>query len=301
MESLAQRLLEKQRDELLKLRDQIERRTGLSYQRSRLHQLANRVARRMVEGRFNTLRRYSGFLRGGPTGEEEFDRLVESLLVKESSFFRNAPQFHVLREYILPAVISNKRFADQRRLTVWSAGCSHGQEPYSLALTLLDVLGPRSGWELTVYATDISRRAVESVQRGRYRTRELEGVPEEFRQRYFRRIGEDVFEISGEVRRHVQPLRGNLLRTPAFGNQSGIVDILFCRNVLIYFDVPTIRRITDVLERLLADDGYLFLGHSESLFGITDRFRLVDFAGLLIYRKALGRRLGDDEINDGTG
>lgn len=289
MESLAQRLLEKQTDELLRLRDYIEHRTGLSYQRGRLHQLASRVARRMAEGRFTELRRYRSFLSGGLVGEEEFDRLVESLLVKESSFFRNAPQFHVLREYVLPALISNKRFADQRRLNLWSAGCSHGQEPYSLAMILLEVLGPRSGWELAVYASDLSRGAVERVERGVYQEQELEAVPSELLERHFVTLPDGRRRVGDELRELVRPFQGNLLRPPPFGLTSGSIDVIFCRNVLIYFDISTIRRITGELERALDDQGYLFLGHSESLFGITDRFRLVDFAGLLIYRKSTPR------------
>jgi chemotaxis protein methyltransferase CheR len=280
MADLVERLTGTELAQLESLRELVQRRSGLSYSKGRLYQLANRVARRMNLLGLDDPAHYRLQLQ---SDGEEYETLLEDLLVQETSFFRNEPQFHVLREYVLPAIISRKGFADRRTLRLWSAGCAGGHEPYSLAMTAREVLGPRRDWELEVWATDLSRRAVERTAAGIYRRAELERIPAGLRERYLEPLGSDHGRLRESLRSVVRARRHNLLRPPPF---DAPVDVIFCRNVLIYFEVDCIQRIAELLHRGLVEDGYLFIGHSESLFGISERFRLVDFAGLPLYRKS---------------
>ncbi len=267
---------------LIALKDYIERETGLAYSSGRLFQFINRVSERIEAGKFEDIADYYDFVTGGLSGEGELEKLLERLVVRETSFFRNQPHFHTLREYVLPVIISNKKFAMQKELRLWSAGCATGQEPYSIAIAVLELLGLDSGWKIQIFATDISREAVMRTEIGKYEKSEIKNIPGELLNKYFDK-GTDRYTAKQEVRKIVYPMYHNLTKeAPFYG-----IDVIFCRNVLIYFAVPTIRRIAGYLHTALNDNGFLFLGHSESLYGITDRFRLVDFAGLLLYRKRL--------------
>jgi len=266
--------------ELLRLRDYLEQQTGMSYERGRLFQLAGRVNRQLKVAGFAGVREYLSFLQRGTVGAREFKELIDVLSVRETSFFRNQPQFDALRDFILPAILSNKEFARVKAVRLWSAGCSTGQEAYSLAATVHQLLGDNSGWDVKIYATDISGIALDRTTEGRYSETEIKTFPKHLRENYFRREGKH-FRIARKLRKLVVVGEHNLLHQPFFSQ----VDITFCRNVMIYFTVPTIRRVVDNFADTSTKNGYLFLGHSESLFGISDRFRLVDFAGLLVYKK----------------
>jgi len=267
---------------LLALKDFVERETGLAYSSGRLYQFINRVAERIEKGKFDDIADYYDFVKGGISGEGELEKLLERLVVKETSFFRNEPHFYTLREYVLPVVISDKMFRKKKELRLWSAGCSTGQEPYSLAITVLETIGLEPGWNIQIFASDISRESVKKTELGEFRESEVKEIPRELLRKYFVMDG-DKFTIKDEVKEIVYPAFHNLTKdAPFYG-----IDVIFCRNVLIYFAVPTVRKMADYLYSAVNDKGFLFLGHSESLYGITDRFRLVDFGGLLLYRKRL--------------
>lgn len=265
---------------LQRLREYIERETGIAYNKGRVYQLANRVSARIRDGEFKSIEEYTRFVMGGFAGNAEMEKLLELLLIKETSFFRNEPQFHVLGEYIIPALLSNKSFEAQKEFKLWSAGCSTGQEPYSIAMIIKETVGEDDTWDFKIYSTDISRYALKKTDIGIYNATEVNDIPPELLEKYFYKR-QDRYQVRDDIKTIIQPIYHNIMKEPPFGG----LDIIFCRNILIYFSVPTIRKITNYLYEALADKGFLFLGHSESLYGITDRFRLVDFAGVLLYRK----------------
>jgi chemotaxis protein methyltransferase CheR len=205
------------------------------------------------------------------TSEPEIlQRLVDRVSVQETAFFRDPRHFEVLTNDLLPRL--------DGPVTVWSAGCSNGQEAYSIAM-VLDEAGAQS-WR--VIATDIARPAVERARSARYAEREVVGVDERRRERYFVRDGGD-FVVDGELTRRVDVLQHNLVtQPPPF--ERGSVQVVFCRNVLIYAGHPEIQGLLGWLEQFLRPDGWLFVGFSESLWQVSDGFRLVRFGDAFCYQ-----------------
>jgi chemotaxis methyl-accepting protein methylase len=198
--------------------------------------------------------------------------LLDRVTVQETAFFRDPLQFEALREHILPGRTGP--------ITIWSAGCANGQEPYSLAM-LLDAAGSQS-WR--VIASDVSRRALERTRLATYSARELAGVSETLRKRYF--VEETAgFQVAAALRERVEIVHHNLITmAPPF--ERGEVDVVFCRNVLIYVGREEVIAFLERVEEYLAPDGWLFLGFSESLWQVSDRFRLVQVGGAFIYKRS---------------
>jgi len=194
-------------------------------------------------------------------------RVVEAMTTNETSFFRDMHPFETLRKAILPRLIESRR--DERRLNIWSAACSTGQEPYTIAMIIREYFPELSGWSCRIIATDISREVLARAQAGRFSQLEVNrGMPVQFLSRYFVRDKFD-WELRKDIRAMVEFSEMNLMRTwppmPRF-------DIVFLRNVLIYFDIATKRRIFDGMRRQLRHDGYLLLGNCETTLGVHDGF-----------------------------
>ena len=205
----------------------------------------------------------------------------EAMVTHESLFFRDEVPFQLLRERILPELIEAR--ASQRRLRIWSAGASTGQEAYSVAMLLEGFAGALRGWTVDILGTDYSAAAVARARVGIYTHFEVQrGLPETLRQRYFTSEGA-AWRLNDAIRRKVRFQQANLLRP--FGH-AGPFDLVFCRNVLIYFDVPTKRGVLERLAQVLAPDGYLFLGSSESAIGVTQRLARAADAQTSVYRLA---------------
>ena len=209
-----------------------------------------------------------------PGGELEAARLVDALTTNKTGFFREPRHFDLLRG-LLPE-LRRQRW----RLSVWSAGCSSGEEPYTLALVLLDVLGP--GADVRILATDISARMLACARQGVYSAEALEPVPPALRQRYFTYVPGPAprrYAISPEVKRLVHFARLNLMDP---WPMRGEFDLICCRNVMIYFDNDTQQRLVQRFRDRLVPGGYLFTGHSESLAGLQHDFRYLQPA---VYRR----------------
>jgi chemotaxis protein methyltransferase CheR len=217
-------------------------------------------------------------LRQAP-GAAVVKQVCEAMTTNESLFFRDGTPFTLLRERILPELVEARRHT--RRLRIWCAAASTGQEPYSVAMTLASLAPPLAGWSVEILATDYSVGALARARAGVYNHFEVQrGLPVGMLLRFFRQRGND-WEITEEMRRAVTFREGNLLQ-PFAG--MGTFDLVFCRNVLIYFDVQTKR---DVLERLagvMAPDAYLFLGAAETAVGITEAVSRVQDLPASIYR-----------------
>jgi chemotaxis protein methyltransferase CheR len=231
---------------------------------------------------------YLGLLRSA-TGDEELRRLLPLVTVGKTSFFRDERQFRAL-EAILPSLVFRAK-SGGRKLAIWSAGCATGEEPYSIAMTAAEAgAGPE---EAEILATDLNPEAVVHAARGAYDARRVREIPEPFLSRHFDREG-DRYHVRPGLRRLIAAIRPHNLVSSIFPRpEDGGWDIIFCRNVIIYFDTPTTQGVLTQFHNALAPGGYLFLGYSESLFRLFEGFELTEVAGAFLYRRPeVSGRLG---------
>ncbi|NBC96168.1 MAG: chemotaxis protein CheR [Deinococcus-Thermus bacterium] len=194
--------------------------------------------------------------------------ITEAMTTNESSFFRDVRPFDQFRDVVLPEIMAKR--ASQRRLRIWSAACSSGQEPYSLAMLLQENKPLVAGWTIEIVGTDLSSEILAKAKAGVYTQFEVQrGLPITHLVKYFTQNG-DKWHISPEIKRMVTFKEGNLL-TDLGG--LGQFDIVFCRNVLIYFDQPTKGQVLERISRIMPEDGVLFLGGAETVLGITEKFK----------------------------
>ena len=229
----------------------------------------------LVESRLLPLARWANLagipelvqkLRSG--GDQLTTQVVEAMTTNETFFFRDKIPFDHLRDYVLPALIQAR--ASRRSLRIWSAACSTGQEPYSIAMGLREYGAALAGWRIEIVATDLSQEVLEKSKAGLYSQFEVQrGLPIQLLVKYFTQLGE-LWQLSADIRGMVQHRQLNLLQD---FSHLGKFDVIFCRNVLIYFDQETKSAIFERMSKMLEADGTLFLGAAESVVGITDAFR----------------------------
>jgi chemotaxis protein methyltransferase CheR len=204
---------------------------------------------------------------------EQVRDVAEAMTVNESFFFRDTKPFDQLRDNLLPPLLASRLPA--RKLRVWSAAASSGQEAYSIAMLLHEQGIIASGWTIEIVGTDLSTEIIERARAGIYTSFEVQrGLPARMLAKYFTRHG-DKWQIAEPLRRSVHFTRQNLLHDLGL---LGTFDIIFCRNVLIYFDIPTKSRVLSAIRRQMRPDGYLILGAAETVLGVSDNF--VSSAGL---------------------
>jgi chemotaxis protein methyltransferase CheR len=201
-------------------------------------------------------------------GDQLTVQVVEAMTTNETFFFRDKIPFDHLREGVLPALIQAR--ASRRSLRIWSAACSTGQEPYSIAMCLREYGPALAGWRIEIVATDLSQEVLEKSKAGLYSQFEVQrGLPIQLLVKYFTQMGE-VWQLSADIRGMVQHRQLNLLQD---FSHLGKFDVIFCRNVLIYFDQETKATIFERMAKVMEPDGTLLLGAAESVVGITDAFR----------------------------
>lgn len=235
--------------------------------------LVRRLTRRLRE---LNLRSFTAYYRlAKQEGHEEQIEMLDRVCTNETQFFREPKQFDLLAEEIIPEW---NRQADSgrrpRRLRVWSAACSTGEEPFSLAMTLLHRLLPENHWQVEIQATDLSTRVLATARKAVWPLERAQRIPEELRRRFMLKGVRDQFgkvKAARSIRSLVHFDRLNL-NADSY-SVRGSFDLIFCRNVLIYFDLATRRRVIESLLERLAPTGYLFLGHAESLNGISEKMR----------------------------
>ena len=194
--------------------------------------------------------------------------VIEAMTTNESFFFRDIKPFDQFSKFVLPGLM--KARAARRQIRIWSAACSSGQEPYTLAMLLADSQAKLAGWTVDILASDLSTEILEKAQAGLYSQFEVQrGLPIRYLVKYFKQQGER-WQIDLAIRGRVRFRMFNLLDDPS---SLGGFDAIFCRNVLIYFDQPTKTAVLERMSRILAPDGYLFLGGAETVLGISDKFQ----------------------------
>jgi chemotaxis protein methyltransferase CheR len=260
---------------------------GMYFDARRTHFLEDRLQRRLRECRMDSF--YSYYRRLiSPEGKQELARLLEDLTVNETSFFRNKAQLDLFHKHILEEIIRKKDLNGGRSVRIWSAGCSTGQEPYTIAMLVADALAyhqlrmPHSAettwpkplvpppWRVEIPASDINYSVLRAGQEGFYSENQMASVDYNYRLRYFDKVGER-YAIKKAVKELVHFDFHNLKTD--FLPQSN--DVIFCRNVMMYFDEAEQRRLVEKFHRCLAPGGYLLVGHAESLLGLTDKFTMV--------------------------
>ncbi len=224
---------------------------------------------------------YHRYLRYDAQRRTELEAAVEALTTHETYFFREPGQLKAFTDEVLPAL--QQRNAAARRLRIWSAGCSTGEEAYTLAM-LLKQSQRLEGWDVEVYGTDISRRVLATAKRAEYGPSSLRVTTPEQVTRFFTSLNGNKVRVKDEVRAWVSFGQLNLLDTEAC-QQVPQMDAIFCRNVMIYFDLPARRRVLQTFNERLVPGGYLMLGHSENLLNLGADFELVHLRGDLAYRK----------------
>ena len=252
----------------------------------RTHFLEDRLSRRLKECRIDSFYNYYRLLLSDQ-GKRELSRLVEDLTVNETSFFRNQAQLELFHKHVLEELLRTKPEKKDFSLKIWSAGCSTGQEPYTIGMLVADALAyyelrnahrivqmPKplipSPWKVEILASDISYSVLRTAQEAVYNDLHMGSVDYNYRLRYFDKVG-DRYAVKKALKELVHFDFHNL-KTEFLPQQN---DIIFCRNVMMYFDEAEQKRLVEKFWRCLNPGGYLFVGHAESLLGLTDKFQMV--------------------------
>ena len=240
-----------------------------------------RISKRLKATGFTSHEAYCRFLMS-PAGQAEYQSLINALTTNKTDFFREPHHFEHLANVALPRVLSRKsRAQGDKKIRIWSAGCSTGEEPYTIAMVVDRIAGRQQGWDIRILATDIDTEVLQIGRDARYSIENISGIPEKFRKSCIRPCREDpsMFELAPQIR---SLITFNPLNLHGRWPMQGHFDIIFCRNVVIYFDKPTQKTLFGRFAEILEDRSFLYCGHSESLFGLTTRFRGV---GKSIYEK----------------
>jgi chemotaxis protein methyltransferase CheR len=270
----------------------LKSRCGLHFDEDSRFLVEKRVARRVQENDVGSFGSYHFLLRDRGRGEEELATLIDTLTTNETYFFRELGQLTALVEEIIPEVILRRRaLGSSGPVTIWSAGCSSGEEPYSIAALAMEA-GLNPAKDLRIYASDISRTVLTRSRRGIYRESSFRETTPALRRKYF--IEKDgQHKVSDELRRCVDFIHLNLMDRDKIA-LLGTMDVVLCRNVIIYFDMETKKRVIETFHEKLKPGGYLLLGHSESLINISSAFELQHLKNDLVYRRpAPGESLSD--------
>ena len=268
------RLLERDFQKIVEL---VREHAGIVLGERKRELVYGRLSRRLRELGFTDFSDYCAYLES-PEGESERGMMVNAITTNLTGFFREAHHFEFLAKEVLASMAGSRSTAG-RRLRIWSAGCSSGEEPYSIAMTVREALGDDTRWNAKILATDIDTQMVATAKAGHYPSNRTESIPPALRRKFVCPVDDESIEMSEALKSMIvfKPL--NLFdRWP----MQGPFDAIFCRNVIIYFDTDAKRALFDRFAEILKPGGWMFIGHSESLFRLSDRFRHV---GRTIYRR----------------
>jgi chemotaxis protein methyltransferase CheR len=267
-------------EEFRLLRDLIYEYCGIYFQDDSRHLVQRRLVPRLDVLSLPTFSDYYRYLRYDPSRKGELEEVVERVTTNETYFFREMNQLQALADEILPEI--HARRPRGRRLAIWSAGCATGEEAYTVAILILES-GLFGEWDVRIFGNDISRRVLQVARKGAYGRSSFRSTEERYIRRYFRPT-EGKFQVRDEVKSMVSFGHLNLLDEDMLAI-VGDVDVILCRNVLIYFDAAARRRVVATFHRKLVKGGYLLLGHSESLLNLSTDYELVHLRRDMVYRR----------------
>ncbi len=268
-----------------KFREYFYRKTGIQFEDSKRYFVDKRLIERISHTRSENFRSYFTLLRFQASGEE-LQTLTNLMTVNETYFFREEYQFKCLVESMLPEIISKKNRGQTIR--IWSIPSSSGEEPYSIALYLTEYWPDIINWDVEIISSDIDTDVLKRARTGIYSARSVQFLPKELLQRYFTPVRNGEYQISADFRQSVEFTRVNLSE-PADTRPYREFDVIFCRNLLIYFDDLSRHKAAEVFYDALNPGGFICLGHSESMSRITSLFRVRKFPEAMVYQKAGAR------------
>lgn len=260
------------------IRTLVKHHTGINLSPAKRNMVYSRLTRRLRQLALNDFASYCERLKQGDA--EEFSQFINAITTNLTSFFREPHHFDYLAKTVIPELLSKNKL--DQRIRIWSAGCSTGEEPYSISITILEALRGSGGWDVKVLATDLDTDVVAHAERGVYSQERLSGLTLEQLRKWFLKGTQGnsgMARIGARARELISFRQLNLMES---WPMRGPFDVIFCRNVVIYFDKETQRVLFERFANYLADGGYLFIGHSETLYQISNRFELI---GNTIYRK----------------
>ena len=267
------------------IRDLVYNVSGIYQLEEKLYLLADACSRRMKEIQVASPRDYWDKLTAHASREGELRLLLNEITIGETCLFRSQPQLDALRKVILPEFAGERVKQVVKRLRLWSAGCSTGEEAYTLAMTMIEETeGLLKGWTIEIVATDLNDRSVEAAKAGVYGDYALRNTTDYYKRKYFTLVDEKKLQVRPEVKKLITFSRLNLKDDSKVLFMKGM-DIIFCCNVLIYFDGTSKARVVEHFFSNLNFGGYFFLGTSESLLKLNDQFHLVHFPGTISYWK----------------
>ena len=263
------------------IRDFISDTCGLYFDDNMHYKLEDRLNRRLKIHHMNDFREYYRFLRYSEKRNDELREIMDILTVNETYFFREQEQLAAFSKKILPEL--KERNKDKKKINIWSAGCSTGEEPYTIAMLIIED-GGFNGWEINILGTDISERVLKAAREGVYKKNSFRTTDPYFINAYFQKQLNEDQKISDKVKKLVTFSRLNLFDILKI-KLIGEIDVIFCRNVLIYFNRDAKKNVIENFHETLVEGGYLLLGHAESLINISTAFRLQYIENDIVYQK----------------
>ena len=267
-------------DVFRQLREQIYKRTGMFFADSSKYLLQKRLSPRARELNFDSFQKYFYFLQYDPRSEAEYDQIFDLVTTNETYFFREPAQLAAFSEEIVPEILSRKAV---KKIRIWSAGCSSGEEPYSIAMMLTEA-GMYREASFEIFASDLNQTVLAKARKGHYRENAFRATEPAIRDRYFVREADGSWRISDDIRNRVSFGRLNIYDAPRV-SLLGTLDVVFCRNVIIYFDEASKKTVINNFFSRLTEGGYLLLGHSESLISLSTQFKLRHLKHDMVYQK----------------
>lgn len=255
--------------------------SGLRFEDSSKYMIRRRLSPRVRELKLDSFEKYYYYLLYHANREPELEIIFDLLTVNETYFFREERQLQAFSEEIIPLIVEEKK--DNRVLRIWSAGCSTGEEPYTIAM-LCCASGLLRDWEVDIFASDISQRVIQTARRGTFSQTSFRNMPDGLQERYFEKLADNRYRITDGIKQMVTFGKVNLFDE----HKTGIlneVDLIFCRNVIIYFDVEAKKKVIETFYRKLRKNGFLLLGHAESLLSLSTKFKLTHFKNDMVYQK----------------
>ena len=266
------------------IRDEVYRQLGIYFEDSKVAFIQKRIEKRMETLRMDSFADYGFLLRFGDKKGHEIQALANLITTNETYMFREFEQLQAFADFCLPMILKPLEKANDRRLRIWCAGCSSGEEAYTLAIILQEVMHDWRTWDLKIRATDVDQVRLDMARRAIYDERSVKEVPPEYFDRHIKPLPAGYFGIKPETARLVEIEHLNLSDRMAMRAMRSF-DFIFCRNVLIYFDDASRKAVVDHFYNSLKPGGFIFLGHSESIGRISTAFKLMRVGEHLVYRK----------------
>jgi len=270
-------------DDFERFREFFYRKTGIMFDQSKRYFVDRRLIERIKATGNNSFKSYFIFLRLESSGKE-LQNLINALTINETYFFREEYQFQCMVNRKLPEIVLRKRRGDI--IKIWSIPSSTGEEPYSVAIYLLEYWKDIDKWDIEIISSDIDTNALENAKKGIYSERSVQNLPKSIIQKYFRYLGNGYYQICEELRNSVEFTRVNIVDTNETKRYRGF-DIVFCRNLLIYFDDLSRKIAVENLYDTMNPGGFICLGHSESMSRISPIFKIRKFPEAVVYQKPL--------------